>query len=145
MTDKEKTMDSLRMVLRELPKLAEQIPSIKEDFNMKRYGCYEGLEKNKLHMCGTSGCLLGNIARLFPVKDCYFEYREFSYQKFRQIEFPYIDYDDYWSMYSDWGFLFDSTWSKYQPTFDQAIRRLEYFIKCDGILPDWNYQKEDFV
>lgn len=145
MTDKEKTMENLRMVLEELPKLAEKIPSIRDDFDMDRYGCYEELEPENINECQARGCLLGNIARLFPMLDKYFnEFGEFDYDNFCIQEFPMLD-SSVKGLNKNWCFLFDMSWSLYQPTFDQAMNRVKYFIECDGELGEWYYQKEDFI
>lgn len=140
MTDFEKTMVNLKMVAVELPKLAEKIPSIKEEFDMRKYGCYEySDEKNPV--CKTYGCLAGNIARLFDVKNpkYYDEFGQFSTENFIDREFPSLDLNN------GWNFLFSSAWRHYQTTFKQAIKRVEYFIAKNGELGEWIYQKEDFV
>lgn len=138
------TLKNLQKVVDELPKLAEKIPEIITDFNMALFGVYDRCQINEIqNRCNTFGCLLGNTARLFPIKEDYFMSiaKQFDYDIFCNDIFPYIimkhDYDD-------WDFIFNANWRYFQPTFHQAIDRVKFFIACKGKLPEWEYQKESF-
>lgn len=139
MTDFEKTMANLKMVAVELPKLAEKMPSIKEEFDIRTFGCYEYTDESN-PICNTYGCLAGNITRLFDPRNpkYYDEFGQFDTLRFIDVEFPYLKR-------GNWLFLFSIDWYTCQPTFQQAMKRIEYFIAKNGELGEWDYQEEDFV
>lgn len=155
-TDLQITLDNLKIVLEELPKLAEQLPEIESEFNMSIYGCYSSNTKidTSANICKTRGCLLGNMARVLPITDeCYSddysdEENIFDYKKFGLLHFPDIYNDKKLSLdkrHYKWEFLFSDDWSDYQPSFEQAIERLKYFIDCEGKIGDWEYRNESFI
>ena len=94
---KELTRKNLQRVLRELPKLAKKNPYIKKDFDMKYYRVYNNLKRENLSECKTSGCLLGNSARIFEdefTDDLFGDFNEFDYGLFGRKFFPYL-YDHF--------------------------------------------------
>lgn len=147
-TDLQITLDNLKIVLDKLPKLAEQHPEIKREFDMLEYGCYAYTNKMK-KVCKTYGCLLGNMARVLPVtEECYDEFDKFSYYEFGLLHFPYINgfpNNTYGNKSENWKFLFSGGWADFQPTFGQAIERVKYFIDCEGEIGAWEYRKESFI
>lgn len=137
-----RTLKNLKKVLKELPILAEKQPFIKTEFDMRYFGVYSDYRKCDIleNKCGTIGCLAGNMARVFKLKKEYFDvFGEFTYDKFFLEEFPSFDKDGL-----GWDFLFSGIWRDHQPTFEQAMKRLEFAIKFKLDLPPWEYQKEDF-
>lgn len=126
MTDKEKTIKNLQMIIEELPKLADKMPCIREEFDMWGFGCYNrtGIRNP---VCGTAGCFIGNIARLFDVSNplYYDKNGRFDYDLFCMAEFP--------SVFTPkiWAFLFGARWKVIEPTFDQAIERAKYLLAHD--------------
>ena len=131
---KELTRKNLQRVLEELPKLAEQMPEIRRDFDMEIYGVYNNLEKENLGQCGTYGCLIGNAARVFKdefTDDLFDEYNKFDYNLFRKKFFPYlyggIDY-----VTLKWVYLFSMDWAgtKFND-LDSALQRIENLIAND--------------
>lgn len=145
-TDLQITLDNLQIVLNELPTLAEKMPEIKEEFDMSTFGCFEHSTFTNKNYCSTYGCLLGNIARVLPIFDEHYDsLQSFDYSEFGFHYFPYLYTNRNKHLSNDkWYFLFDSAWSIYQPTFDQAIERIKYFIYCEGSFT-WKYQEESFV
>lgn len=143
---KQKTLDNLKMVLVELPKLAKKYPEIKTDFNMDIYGVYEYRSTLEVTqgICGTTGCLAGNIARLFKPKPEYFSTNDqFNYDHFLMCEFPH-PYDGYHET-EVWDFLFSAVWSPYQPTFEHALERIKYVIDNDLKISPWSYREESYI
>lgn len=99
----EVTIKNLKVVQKELPKLAKQWPEIIENFDMSQFGGFAGATKEQYmaesveHECNTHGCLLGSISLLkdnFPALPSMFEEhwlketKHFSYEKFSDVYFP---------------------------------------------------------
>ena len=113
-----------------------------EDFNMSTYGVYAYNNANQVskHRCDTVGCLLGHGAKAFDLicPQYYAEYPYgFSYIQFSNIIFPMLSNGRDGN--KSWHFLFSDEWSLHQPSFSQAMERLNYFIDNNGVLPEWNY------
>lgn len=154
LSDKEITKANLIKVYEELPKLAEQIPEIKNEFDMERYGVYDTMigEKIETTSCRACGCGLGNSARLFKLMPSDFGGDGFTYNLFGQRVFPalylestYFTTRKYAETNRLWRFLFDTAWFNYQPTFDQFIERVKYAIDMDLEIGFWDYQKKSFI
>lgn len=96
MDKKRETLKNLKKVLEKLPRLAEEHPEIKEEFDMLIYGVYHMMNSREAkNSCRTCGCLAGNIARLFPLKPDYFSVHGlYSYDLFLHDVFPYF-YDKF--------------------------------------------------
>ena len=134
---KELTRKNLERVLTELPKLAEKMPEIKRDFNMKNYGVYGFIKKENLSKCSTSGCLLGNAARVFVdefTDDLFGDFNEFYYDLFCRKFFPYLYVDFDWEglKYNRWAYLFNIHWAvtKFND-FESAIQRIKNLLDND--------------
>lgn len=141
-----RTLKNLNRVLTQLPQLAKVYPEIKEDFYMAYYGIYSDKTLSEINggVCGTTGCLAGNCARLFKPRSEYFHCRRFCYSLFLRKEFPSL-YDESNQSNELWTFLFDTRWEHYQPTFDQAMKRIQYVIDKKLDISGWYFQEEDFV
>jgi hypothetical protein len=148
-TNKEITLENLKKVYEELPKLAETNPSIKADFDMSLYGVYYFLTKEQINECGTHGCGLGNSARVLDIVECDFKIEDgkFDYFSFGRRVFPSCYHFKEGARLSDtnrlWMFLFDAGWAKFQPTFKQFIERVKYAIDTN-LEVNWGYQVESF-
>jgi len=153
------TLKNLQKVYDELPALAEKIPAIRTDFDICHFGVYWAQTKQFVltNDCGTTGCLLGNAARLFDLQNnAYYHHvgarLEFSYMHFGSTIFPalYRAYKDgtpnMWQPNDMWDYLFSEHWAHTQPTFDQAIARLKYFLEVKGDVGeegvDWFFRPE---
>ncbi len=146
MTNKEITRQNLEKILKELPILAEKMP-IRQNFDMDKFGIYDEVMKNKMdHQCDSVGCGLGWSAELFDLNNpsFYNQNERFSYRQFGRDTFPYLYRDTITTITSDWAFLFSSVWASYQPTFDQFIERLKYFLDMEMSLGRWEYQRNSF-
>lgn len=135
------TLKNLRIAIDKLQELANITnPEIRTDFNMLKYGCYQGLSREYLHNCKTVGCALGNIAgKVFPIVDSDFDsYGKFNYTYFSIRIFPELNGDT-------WSFLFSSSWYGYQPSFDDFIKRAEHFLKMKGKIGDWEYSYSEEI
>lgn len=144
--DMQITLKNLQKVYDELPKLAEKYPGIKEKFNMCIFGVFYDQHEStkKIHVCGTAGCLLGNSALVLrKSKNDYINSR-FSYSKFSKRVFPLLDSDSD-SCFSLWHFLFSMSWKYYQPSFEEALQRVKYFLDCEGGIGKWKFQKKTFI
>lgn len=143
------TLASLKKIYEELPKLAETMPSIKDEFDMTVYGAYCGLKSHLIEPeCETYGCGLGNSARLFELKESDFYYKKFKYDNFGKRILPSCYSKDDSSVTKEkklWNFLFSSTWDDYQPSFEQFIQRVKYAIDMDLEIGNWKYQKFSFI
>lgn len=142
-----KTLKNLKKIYRELPILAETIPSIKTDFSMRLYGVFDELTKEEIETneCGTNGCGLGNSARIFKLVKSDFHCNDFSYRNFCRRILP-STYDDV-TRFSNglWDFLFAWSWHVHQPTFEQFIQRVKYAIDMDLKIGQWEYQRKPFI
>lgn len=145
-TDKQITLASLKKIYKELPVLAQTVPSIITDFDMQTFGIYTYRTRKEIneHACKTQGCGLGNSARLFRLMKSDFDWEhEFAYHQFGARILP-TTYDGS-RLTSLWYFLFSSDWYGHQSTFEQFIERVKYAIDMDLEVGDWDYQKESFV
>ena len=128
MNDLQITIANLEKIHVELPILAEAIPSIRGEFDMKVLGCYDKSTLDNL-VCRTYGCGLGNAARLFDLsKGEYYNARgEFSYFLFSQGILPSLTVTPILLDY-----LFSSKWgcsySNYK-TFEDFIQRMGNMIQ----------------
>lgn len=134
------TLTNLRKVSRELPELAKTKPTIITDFNMGLFGVFEDCTMVDMveNECETQGCLLGNSALLFNVStdEELFDHGHnqvtFSYQLFGQKYFPALytpgHRGDDFNATANWDFIFSGLWDEVQPTFEEAIERLDYVI-----------------
>ena len=126
MNDLDITIKNLEKIHKELPLLADKIPSIRKEFDMDSYGCYSGNIMGNTS-CKTHGCGLGNSARLFDLSnELYYNSRgKFDYMLFSQSILPSLKG---WL----WQYLFSSEWgesySEYK-TFDHFIERVGNMIK----------------
>lgn len=145
-TDNEITLESLIKIYNELPKLAETKPHIKDEFDMGTYGVYNLKNDYEVkHECCTHGCGLGNSALIFNVQpDDFGLLGRFSYVRFGERVLPSC-YDEYSDNTKLWQFLFSSTWSAFQPSFEQFIQRVKYAIDTNLELGEWEYQNESFI
>ena len=131
---KEITRKNLIRVLEELPKLANQMPQIKRNFDMKYYKVYNNLKKEDLNKCRTAGCLLGNAARLFKdefTDDLFGEFNEFDYGLFGRKFFPYLyGYLDCVTL--KWEYLFQIDWAgtKFK-NLNSALQRIQNLLEND--------------
>ena len=131
--EKELTRKNLQRVLTELPKLAEQMPEIRRDFDMGIYGVYNHLKKENLNQCSTIGGLLGNAARVFVdefTNDLFID-NKFHYGYFDFKYFPYLDEDGEYPKIR-WNYLFSDIWAgtKFND-LDSALQRIENLIAND--------------
>ena len=142
------TRKNLQRVLEELPKLAEQMPEIKQDFNMGMYGVYAYLEKENLSQCNTCGCLLGNAARIFKnefTEDLFGCYNKFYYTLFSGKFFPYL-YDKYKQPKLGWYYLFSNHWTfNYFNDFDSAIDRIKNLLANDLECEKFDYSTNKII
>lgn len=123
--NKEKTLENLLKAYNGLMELVKTKPEIKEKFNMQFYGCYDNSEKG-FPVCETSGCLLGNMARVFDLNksEYYRPFRTFNYRKFAEEEFPAL-FTKQNVRNPLWHYLFSTAWGN---SFDDAIDRLKLVI-----------------
>ena len=132
---KEITRKNLQRVLDELPKLAEKMPEIKRDFDMGKWGVYCKLKKKDFNKCRTTGCLLGNAARVFEkefTEDLFNKFGKFSYYLFGLKFFPYLYYGTNYDYKTQWEYLFEPEWKRTKfNTFEDALKRIENLIKHD--------------
>ena len=143
--EKEITRKNLLRVLDELPKLAEKMPEIKNDFNMGRYGVYNCLKIENLNQCHTYGCLLGNIARIFEkefTNDVFDKSGHFDYYLFNKKFFPYLNY----YKNKEWEYLFCGDWkgTKFNK-FDDAIERIKNLLDNDLECNNYNYKTNQII
>jgi hypothetical protein len=145
-TDKEITLESLRKIYNELPKLAETRTHIKDDFDMGTYGVYNLLNNYEMkHECATHGCGLGNSALVFEVKPTDFTSTDrFSYVEFGTRILPSC-YDEEGDEQRLWNFLFSANWSSVQPSFKNFIERVKYAIDTELELGEWDYEPQSFI
>ena len=132
---KELTRKNLLRVLEELPKLAEQMPEIKRDFNMAKLGVYYKLKREDFNKCRTTGCILGNAARIFKnefTEDLFNDFGKFSYYLFGLNFFPYLYYGKDYDYKTQWEYLFEPVWERTKfNKFEDALQRIENLIKHD--------------
>ena len=132
---KELTRKNLIRVLEELPKLVEKMPEIKRDFNMGILGVYYKLKKEDFNKCRTTGCLLGNAARIFTdelTDELFNEFGKFSYYLFGIYFFPYLYYGRDYDYKTQWEYLFIPEWSRTKfNKFEDALQRIENLLKHD--------------
>jgi len=137
-----KTISNLKMVVRELPKLAEEKPKIRDEFNMNNYGIYSGyrIEDIKNNKCFTHGCLLGNIAILFEPKKEYLDCNNrFDYERFCKEEFPTLLNGGFEKI--SWSYLFHSNWSETNfKDFDSAIQRIKNFLYHGKLIKKFSFE-----
>lgn len=149
MTNKQITLANLKIARKKLVEFADYYPSIKEEFDMKEYGHLNSLSRRgikELPACGTYGCLLGSMTLCFKIAKEDFEKdyigNVFKTYLFGRRLFPYIYEENiHWNL---WPFLFNSDWTDYQPTFEQAIERLDWVIKHKLDIPNWKLRKKSF-
>ena len=126
MNDLQTTIMNLEKIHRELPLLADKIPSIRKDFIMGEYGCYNNSTLSN-PVCDSHGCGLGNSARLFDVSkpEYYNKWGKFCYTSFSKDILP--------SLKSDlWHYLFSVGWGEEHSgfkTFDNFIDRVSNMIE----------------
>ena len=142
---KEITRKNLQRVLNELPLLAEQMPEIKRDFDMSRFGVYEKLKKENLNQCKTIGCLLGNAARFFvdEFNEDFFIDNKFQYALFGKKYFPYLfgGCDNQESNY-----LFNHFWAKTKfNDLNSALQRIENLLKNDLECKDFDFRTNKII
>jgi hypothetical protein len=148
LSDKEITKANLIKIYEDLPKLAEQIPAIKAEFDMNEFGVFAGQKQKELNSkCKTYGCGLGNAARLFDIVETDFNNSDstFNYMLFGKRILPGLYYNLYKLQNTLWDFLFDWKWADYQPTFDQFIERVKYTIDMDLEIGSWDYRRDSFT
>ena len=154
---KKLTIKNLKKVLRELPKLAKKIPEIKMDFNMKILGVYNYCKINELHKCLTSGCLLGNSARIFEAEftdDLFTCFQNtFNYKSFGIKYYPYL-YDIYGNENIRWKYLFSLRWAKprfvdlntlYFDDLNSALQRIENLLENDLECNEFDYKTNKII
>ena len=145
---KEITRKNLQRVLEELPKLSEQIPEIRRDFDMGICGVYEYLKKENLSQCSTYGCLLGNAARIFEkefTEDLFGEFNGFYYTLFGRKFFPYL-YDKYEEPKIGWYYLFSTLWIfNYFNDLDSAIDRIKNLLDNDLECNKYDYSTNKII
>ena len=145
---KELTRKNLQRVLRELPKLAKKNPYIKKDFDMKYYRVYNNLKRENLSECKTSGCLLGNSARIFEdefTDDLFGEFNEFNYGLFGRKFFPYL-YGDLDCVTLKWEYLFNIDWAgtKFK-NLDSALNRIKNLLANDLECNTFDYKTNKII
>jgi len=132
----ETTLANLRKIAEELPILAKSNPRIISDFDMVVFGVFDNRSQAEVlsHKCSTNGCLLGNAALLFDLSDPKLYDREdgFDYYRFEDKYLPGISDEK-------WDFLFSSRWTRHEPTFEQAIKRIEFFISVNGEVEGFDF------
>ena len=145
---KELTRKNLQRVLTELPLLAEKMPEIRRDFDMRILGVYKGLKKENLNQCKTVGCLLGNAARIFEdefTEDLFVIYNQFYYRLFGCKFFPYL-YVDFDCVTSKWKYLFNIGWSKTKfNDLNSALQRIENLIENDLECKAFDYTTNQII
>ena len=152
---KELTRKNLQRVLDELPKLAEQMPEIKRDFDMGVYGVYNNLEKENLGQCGTYGCLLGNAARIFEAEftdDLFSNFSgRFIYRKFAKKFFPYLYFNEHNMFGIDhqkkgWNYLFCEDWAgtKFND-LNSALQRIENLLANDLECDEFRFETNQII
>ena len=124
------TISNLQKIQKELPLLADKIPSIREEFTMRQFGCYKGSSVDKT-VCKTYGCGLGNASRLFDIsKKEYYGKWGFDYKLFSKYILPSIS--NSWSATNSlWQYLFASEWgidSSNYKSFEDFIKRVDNVI-----------------
>ena len=145
---KEITRKNLQRVLTELPLLAEKMPEIKRDFDMKNYGVYGYIKKENLSECKTSGCLLGNAARIFAdqfTDDLFGDFNEFYYSLFGIKFFPYL-YRDFDFVTLKWEYLFHIHWAgtKFND-LNSALQRIENLLDNDLEFNEFSYETNQII
>ena len=145
--EKEITRKNLERVLKELPLLSEQMPEIKQDFNMGIYGVYNCLKRENLSQCNTCGCLLGNSARVF--KDEFtndlFKNNNFNYNLFGFKFFPYLYGNVYYGNIR-WGYLFSGSWGKTKfGDLKNALQRIKNLLDNDLECNKFNYRTNKII
>lgn len=117
------------------------LPKAKE-FNlhcrMRSYGAYEDLPEAQITLhneCGTSACVMGVIATLFPVASKYFMNFNlgFSYERFQRDKIPGIYASRKYK--SIWSFLFSEDWPD---SFELGVKRIKTILSGD-YLAEWDY------
>lgn len=95
---------------------------------MSSYGGYLHLSLSDIthqNKCGTSACIIGVIATLFPVKSEYFlgdNKPSFSYLYFQKYMIPLLYKKSYRNEYSMWNYLFASHWPD---SFELGVKRIK--------------------
>ena len=144
---KEITRKNLQRVLRELPKLAEKHPYIRNDFDMGTFGVYDNLKRENLNQCHTIGCLLGNSARIFEAEftnDLFLTYG-FEYILFGRKYFPYL-YGSYDYGNIRWDYLFGSSWFYTEfNKFEDALQRVENLLENDLECNEFSFETNKII
>ena len=145
--EKELTRKNLQRVLTELPLLAEKMPEIRRDFDMRYSGVYNNLTKENLNQCETVGCLLGNAARVFVdefTEDLFLMY-EFQYLLFGKKFFPYL-----YGINDDFNtrvvYLFSYNWAKTKfKDLDSALQRIKNLLDNDLECKAFDYTTNQII
>ena len=122
---------------RRLRKLEKFLPTVyRERFDMGKYislrFCPPPLAKKILSHCGTSACMLGWAAYLFPRLSS------------KTYVFAYLANDLFsiHPMTRDWDFLFNASWSLRDNSPEFAARRISLYLE-KGLPSSWCYYKPE--
>jgi len=101
---------------------------------MKSYGGYENYTESQVTLhneCGTSACIVGVIATLFPVDSNYFLKFAlvFSYAHFQLDKIPGLCTSKKGEM-NMWNFLFSEDWPN---SFELGVKRIKTVLSGDYI------------
>ena len=144
---KDLTRKNLQRVLRELPKLAEKHPYIRNDFDMGTFGVYDNLKKENLNQCNTVGCLLGNSARIFEAEftnDLFLTYG-FDSALFGKKFFPYL-YEGFGYGKLGYVYLFTGRWSKTKfNKLKDAFQRVENLLENDLECNEFSFETNKII
>ena len=115
---------------------------------MKNYGVYGFIKKENLSKCSTSGCLLGNAARVFVdefTDDLFSNSNEFYYDLFCRKFFPYL-YVDFDFVTLKWEYLFHIHWAgtKFND-LNSALQRIENLLENDLECNEFDYTTNKII
>ena len=124
------TITNLEKIYVELPLLADEVKTIREEFDMLEYGCYDHNTIDN-SVCRAYGCGLGNASRLFDLnkKEYYVYDEEFDYELFSDSILPSLKDMNIGDIL--WRYLFSYVWGQHHSnyrTFDHFIERVAQVI-----------------
>jgi hypothetical protein len=120
-------------------KIIPRVEELNLQCRMNHYGGYQDLSLSDIthqNRCGTSACIVGVIATLFPINPShFFQVLGFSYAHFQIAMIPKLYLSKKGGEISMWNFLFSEDWPN---NFELGVKRIKTVLSGDYI-EGWDY------
>lgn len=118
---------SYNTLVKSVDKIIPKVKKLKLTCNMTYYGGYQNyseIDVTQQNACGTSACIMGVIATLFPLNPEHFMDFNlgFSYERFQKDMIPGLNGLRRDSIANMWDYLFAEQWSN---SFEAGVERIK--------------------